>query len=68
MALLGLAFVASSCREVELSSSQRTFVQDAWPAYKKLYLSEAGNVIDPTRNGGQTTDRKSTRLKSSHRL
>jgi len=54
MALLGA--IGSSCgRGVAPSSSPRTFVEDAWPAYKKLYLSDAGNVLDRTRNGGETT-------------
>jgi endo-1,4-beta-D-glucanase Y len=55
VALLGLVSGASCSRGVAPSSPGRTFVEDAWPAYKKLYLSEPGNVLDRTRNGGETT-------------
>jgi endo-1,4-beta-D-glucanase Y len=58
VALLGL-MVGASCRRGGdppfPSSPGRTFIQDAWPAYKRLYLSEPGNVLDRTRNGGETT-------------
>lgn len=53
--LLGLASLGWGCRAAAPGSSSRSFLDSAWTAYKTLYLGEAGNVLDRTRNGGETT-------------
>lgn len=48
-------FIASGCGHPAGTGSPHEFLARAWEAYKDIYIHRDGYVVDPDRNGGETT-------------
>ena len=45
-----------ACSQLSPIDSSRDFLRHGWDAYKRIYIRAEGNVVDPDRNGGTTSE------------
>src|SRR5688572_15590376 len=53
--LTAIVLAAIACDRAPVSSDRRAALERAWEAYKQSYVHPDGYVLDPDREGGETT-------------